>query len=285
VIAFIGSVFSPYYHWSGRKNPENHVALNVALYSADRHSWAMTERGQGDLRRTADTMTIGASSMCYTRRGLEILFDEMALPWPGQRLVPSGMSGRILIEPEIENGQSHELDPDGHHVWWPVFPHARISIECANLPGGGWQGEAYHDFNFGSRVLEEDFKSWDWARGTTAEGETTILYDAILRSGARRTLGLAFSGGHAPVDVSAPQRQRLPTGIWGVQAGIGCDPGTSPKLVRKLEDAPFYRRSLVSTRVNGRDVSMVHESLDCDRLANPLVRLMLPFRMPRRARR
>ena len=32
IIAFVGSVFSPYYHWSGRAEPENHVAINVALY-------------------------------------------------------------------------------------------------------------------------------------------------------------------------------------------------------------------------------------------------------------
>ena len=35
IIAFIGSVFSPYYAWArqrGRGDPENHVAVNVALY-------------------------------------------------------------------------------------------------------------------------------------------------------------------------------------------------------------------------------------------------------------
>ena len=32
IIAFIGSVFSPYYAWSGRRDPLNHCAVNVALY-------------------------------------------------------------------------------------------------------------------------------------------------------------------------------------------------------------------------------------------------------------
>jgi carotenoid 1,2-hydratase len=36
LIAFVGSVFSPYYAWARRKgqaDPENHCALNVAIYS------------------------------------------------------------------------------------------------------------------------------------------------------------------------------------------------------------------------------------------------------------
>ena len=32
VIAFVGSVFSPYYAWTGRRDPLNHCAVNVALY-------------------------------------------------------------------------------------------------------------------------------------------------------------------------------------------------------------------------------------------------------------
>ncbi len=36
LIAFIGSVFSPYYAWSGRRSPDNHCALNVALYGRQR---------------------------------------------------------------------------------------------------------------------------------------------------------------------------------------------------------------------------------------------------------
>ena len=36
LIAFVGSVFSPYYAWArgrGRANPDDHCALNVAIYS------------------------------------------------------------------------------------------------------------------------------------------------------------------------------------------------------------------------------------------------------------
>jgi carotenoid 1,2-hydratase len=50
-----------------------------------------------------------------------------------------------------------------------------------------------------------------------------------------------------------------------------------------LEDAPFYARSVVAARLFGEPVLSFHESLALDRFANPWVRLMLPFRVPRRA--
>ena len=34
VIGFVGSVFSPWYHWSGRGDPANHCCLNVVLAGA-----------------------------------------------------------------------------------------------------------------------------------------------------------------------------------------------------------------------------------------------------------
>ena len=45
IIGFIGSVFSPWYYWSGRKNPSNHVCINVAMYGKG-WRWTMTERGE-----------------------------------------------------------------------------------------------------------------------------------------------------------------------------------------------------------------------------------------------
>jgi carotenoid 1,2-hydratase len=42
-------------------------------------------------------------------------------------------------------------------------------------------------------------------------------------------------------------------------------------------------RSLLRTRLLGEDVTAVHESLDVPRLVSLPVRLMLPWRMPRRS--
>ena len=42
IIAFIGSVFSPYYKKSGRGDPLDHCALNVALYVFCGRRWGLT---------------------------------------------------------------------------------------------------------------------------------------------------------------------------------------------------------------------------------------------------
>jgi carotenoid 1,2-hydratase len=63
---------------------------------------------------------------------------------------------------------------------------------------------------------------------------------------------------------------------------VRADAGHAPRLIRTLEDAPFYSRSDVAARQNGQMARIVHESLDLDRLVSPIVKAMLPFRMPRR---
>ena len=49
-------------------------------------------------------------------------------------------------------------------------------------------------------------------------------------------------------------------------------------------DAQFYSRSVVETMLNGERVQGVHEALDLDRFASPVVKSMLACRVPRRAR-
>jgi carotenoid 1,2-hydratase len=54
-------------------------------------------------------------------------------------------------------------------------------------------------------------------------------------------------------------------------------------LVETLEDAPFYARSLLTTRLAGTPAQTFHESLSLDRFSRGWVRMLLPFRMPRLA--
>jgi carotenoid 1,2-hydratase len=59
--------------------------------------------------------------------------------------------------------------------------------------------------------------------------------------------------------------------------------GSAPQLISTLEDRSFCARSLLRTRLLGEEVTAVHESLDVPRMVSQPVRLMLPWRMPRRA--
>ncbi|THV23775.1 carotenoid 1,2-hydratase [Peteryoungia ipomoeae] len=283
MIAFIGSVFSPYYHWSGRRDPENHVTFNVALYGPDGHAWAMTERGRAALSRDRSCLHIGKSSIRFDGRLIAIAFDETFLPWPGQRLLPRRMRGRIELEPAFLADIAYALDPEGRHSWQPVAPTGLVSVSCDAMSNGGWVGQGYHDMNFGSRPLEADFAGWDWARGKTADGRAILLYDSIRGNGENNRFGLTYSESGVVVQFKPPNRQRLKRGFWGVGGGIACDETERPTLAAACEDTPFYRRSLVETVLFGDRVRMMHETLDCRRLAMPIVRLMLPFRMPRRA--
>ena len=70
LIAFIGSVFSPYYASArrrGRSDPMNHCALNVALYGPRASRWAMTERGGARVAREASALGIGPSALAVDR--------------------------------------------------------------------------------------------------------------------------------------------------------------------------------------------------------------------------
>jgi carotenoid 1,2-hydratase len=55
-----------------------------------------------------------------------------------------------------------------------------------------------------------------------------------------------------------------------------------PRIVRTLENAPFYARSHIATRIEGVETEAIHESLDLRRFSANWVRMLLPFRMPRR---
>eukprot|EP01035_Chromulina_nebulosa_P001147 gene1148-1551_t len=104
VIAFIGSVFSPYYAWAHRRaehqggaSPLNHCAVNVALYGPAK-GWAMTERGHRQLQRSATHLQIGPSQLRWVGDMLELQLDETTTPWPRRlrgtvRLHPAGPPG------------------------------------------------------------------------------------------------------------------------------------------------------------------------------------------------
>ncbi|WP_439574775.1 carotenoid 1,2-hydratase [Phreatobacter sp.] len=280
IIAFIGSVFSPYYAWrrrSGPADPADFCAVNVALYGAGARRWAMTERGAAALARTRNSLAVGPSSLEWDRDALTIRFDEMAVPWPRR------VRGEVRLDAQALPDREFLLDPAGRHRWRPIAPRARVSVRLSS-PDLAWQGQGYFDTNDGDRPLADDFVSWDWSREAGAHGGR-IVYDARRRDGGATALALGLDSAGALVDIAAPPFTRLPRTWWGLARSTRADAGADARIIQPLEDTPFYSRSVVATRWGGEQTTFVHESLSLDRFTSPVVQAMLPFRMPRQAQR
>ncbi|WP_295525024.1 hydratase [Novosphingobium sp. Chol11] len=272
IIAFIGSVFSPYYHWSGRGDPENHVAMNVALYGP-KGGWAMTERGRGSLHCTHDTLAIGPSSMAWDGTKLTIDLAEVTAPFP------SRIRGRIMLHPRVMPGTLWPLDAAGCHAWRPIAPRAVVEVDLGS-PNLRWRGEGYFDSNAGIEPLEHAFADWHWSRAHL-QRDTVVMYEGNRRDGSDFAMGLRFAESGAIDEIALPPSQTLPKTLWRVSRRARADQGHPAAIRRTWEDTPFYARTALTARVLGEDAEIVHESLSLDRLTNPVVRLMLPFRMPR----
>ncbi|MEM6463699.1 MAG: carotenoid 1,2-hydratase [Pseudomonadota bacterium] len=281
IIAFIGSVFSPYYAWSGRKRPENHVAMNVALYGPRENLWAMTERGSRALKRESANIQIGPSRMSWDDRGLDLEFNEVTVPRPPQQFLPRRIGGRIRVSFDTTNRKVFKLDDHGRHNWWPVAPVASIETQFSNGTAQDWSGHGYLDANWGEEPLESGFRRWDWARTRCENEQAVVVYDVEPVDGPRRTLQLHFTKSGSHVLNSELKKEDLPTGFWGVRRSVLSE--SRAKSVRTLEDSPFYVRSMIETDLLGATRTAMHESFNGDRFRSPFVKMMLPVRMPRLA--
>lgn len=273
LIAFIGSVFSPYYAWAREKNPEHFCAMNVALYGRQTR-WAMTERGQKFLRRGENFLRIGPSRLHWDGTRLVADIEEVGAP------VPRRLRGRITLEPRAVQGRVFVLDAAGRHRWRPVAPAARVRVDFTE-PELSWSGQGYLDTNEGDAPLLKDFSSWNWCRAEGAAGPK-IFYDVVERDGHAHGLALGFGADGTARDIPAPPVRALKPGFWGVAREVRADAGTVPLVQKALEDGPFYTRSLVTSTVAGERLTFMHESLSLRRFSQFWVRALLPFRMPRR---
>lgn len=279
IIAFVGSVFSPYYAHArtrARADPTDHCAINIAVYGPGAR-WAMTERGSARLHRDAATLAVGPSRLHWDGRALSVELDELAVP------LPRRVRGHVQIVPSAITGESFPLDQGQRHWWLPVGPSARVDVDLAT-PAVCWRGAGYIDANTGDEPLEAGFTRWHWSRADLGPGAgTAVLYDPEPCNGAARPLALQFDPDGSTRAIEAPPPAPLATTGWRLQRCTRSSDGHA-RVERTLEDTPFYARSLVRQRLAGRDVTAVHESLSLERFRKPWVRVLLPFRMPRRAR-
>jgi carotenoid 1,2-hydratase len=276
LIAFIGSVFSPWYRLArhlGGGDPAQHCAMNVALYGRGARRWAMTERGAAKLSRTSDTLRIGGSGLHWNGTSLTAEISELTAP------VPRRVRGSIRVFPAGLATHEVVLDGIGRHRWSPIAPGARVEV-VLDQPSLTWRGTAYIDTNYGSEPLEDGFVSWDWCRAPLSRG-MAVLYHGRRRNGDGFATALRYDETGQAEAFPPPLQANLPPTFWRMQRHTLADPSAVPRVLQTLEDAPFYARSVIATRLRGEDVTAVHESLSLTRFVQPWVQLMLPFKAPR----
>lgn len=270
LIGFLGSVFSPYYAWAGRRDPIDHAAINVALYGRGGR-WAMTERRRGAVQRAPGSLTVGPSRMAWGPDGLTIDIAETAVPHL------TALRGQVRLLPEALTEFEATLDPAGRHRWRPYAPRARIEVAFTN-PALRWSGHGYFDANFGTAALEADFLRWDWSRARLTD-RAAVFYEGTRTDGSALSLALGFDRQGAVHDIARPEIAALPRTLWRVSGTTRSD--TPAQVALRMEDAPFYSRRMLRTTVAGESAPTVHETLDLTRFRRSVVKLMLPFRMPR----
>lgn len=270
-------MFSPYYAFARRKGPAdplNHCAINVAIYRKGGNRWAMTERPRDSVIRTMNTFTVGPSHLSWDGISLTIDVNEISVP------IPRRLRGTIRLVPTAITQQAFMLNQDGNHQWWPIAPCARVQVRFDH-PRQSWQGDGYFDMNRGDAPLEQGFSNWQWARGAMQDG-TAVLYEALRRDGSRLDLAMTFDPNGRMQRFEPPPTVVLRRTGWRVARSVPSE--DAAKIAKTLEDAPFYARSVVSAKLLGEPVTLMHESLSLDRFKMPIVQAMLPFRMPRARR-
>lgn len=267
-------MFSPYYAAARRRgagDPEHYCSVNVALYNPNGKRWAMTERGRGLLGRTEDSLRIGPSALGWDGTSLTIEIDELAVPHL------SRIRGVVRVTPKVLFPREFALDAASRHYWTPLGALSSVSVEMEQ-PSLRWSGSGYFDINAGAEPLETGFKFWTWSRADVAGG-TAILYDVVRRDGGEHGLALRLSDHGQISGFEPPPVAELSRPLWRMPRRTRS--GRPPRVIRTLEDAPFYSRSVISASLLGQDVTAMHESLSLDRFDRRWVQALLPFRMPR----
>jgi carotenoid 1,2-hydratase len=276
----VGSVFSPYYARAYEKHgdavdPENHCAINVALYGAAGKRWAMTERSRKQLHRERGQFVAGPSQLSWQGDHLCIDLNELCAP------IPFRIRGRIRVYPSALCTFVTALDDAKRHRWGPIAPCARVEVKL-DAPQQTWQGSGYFDSNEGDEPVTGPFSVWDWSRSSLSDGSTAVIYDVRQTNGSQRVIAERFGRDGSVTSFEAPAvRQSMKPTLWRIQRNMRSDAQASIQVLDTLEDAPFYARSLLKTRLLGETVTSMHETLQAQRLLLLPVRMMLPWRMPR----
>jgi carotenoid 1,2-hydratase len=284
-ILFVGSVFSPSYAARLRRGeaalPEEHVAVNLALYEGGRQrTWVMSEYGR-DALHAADPPAIAQSRLETTGDGLKLTIADRSAPFLAS-LVGAGarVEGTLELTPLSAAMPEVPLDGEKRHHWRVIVPRGRVRVRFTR-PRFEFDGVGYHDVNRGDSRLEAAFSRWSWAR-FHEKARTFVLFSARERSGAARALLVDAKDD----DAGARPREAVPGpdgGLhrvgWGLEMPAWFSVGDGDRVLRcqpgqMLQVAPFYAR--YSARL-GEAVGM-GEYLDLERFSRPGIQFLLRFK-------
>ncbi len=268
MIAFMGSVFSPFYaraiSANKRSDPLDYCAFNVGFYGPHgRTHWVFTEFPRGDIGRSATQFDLAGNQLCWDDHVLRIQIDDRCAPRRRR------IRGRIDVHFTEANLQCFPIDDAGQHQWCPIAPFATAEVSM-HAPDLDWSGHAYIDSNQGEVPLHHTFDRWNWSRTHTGNA-AQLTYNTQETDGRKHQLALAYRDGE--IQTIVPQAQAtLPTTGWSLERHCQL---AAPTLKQTLDDTPFYARSLVES---DGGIGM-HESLSLERFRKSWVQRLLPFRM------
>ena len=221
----------------------------------------------------ATHFAVGPSALRWDGGGLDIDIDEVCAPFPRR------LSGKVAARRRDDQPpRLRTLERRAPQLAADRAARARERRDVAARHS--WRGHAYFDTNRGAEPLEAGFGPGHWSRARLSD-RARIFYDAEKRRGGHTALSLEFDAHGGMVERPAPGFVSLPRTLWRLPRQARGD--APARVIATLEDAPFYTRSQIAHEIDGEQVVSVHESLDLNRFASPIVKAMLPFRMPRKS--
>jgi carotenoid 1,2-hydratase len=277
VIALLGSPFSTSYaralRMGANADPLRFCQMNVALYGPRATRWALTEREVPASARSHDAIVLGRSAMGWRGDKLVVDLDEVS-PWTRRPI-----RGRLELRPDGRPHEAMALDVSGRHLWRPIAPRAWLDVKL-DEPGVRFQCLGYLDTNAGSEPLDVAFQSWTWTRTHAPDRRTFVTYAVRERGGETSVRALELRDGRAQA-LDGLRRHRLPRSRWGLQREVWTKSPSPPRVVRSLEDGPFYARDRVEAEVDGLRLHTLSETLSMQRLATRSASFLLGFRARR----
>ena len=126
IIAFIGSVFSPYYAWRGRRDRPRIIAPSTSRSTASARALGDDRaRARPVLRGLADRFDRPERDALGRRGRLKFDIDEISAPWPRR------LRGRVRVEAGGNKPASLQARAEGGHIWRPIAPRARVAVRSS----------------------------------------------------------------------------------------------------------------------------------------------------------